>query len=197
MKRLVGVLVPALLLVAGCEGSGLEPSQNGVGGREAVEEGPTSAQAATEVCPSEARYSDRWTAVALGGPTIGPITLAVGGPRRKRIGLLNSNGEWLVKLLILVDAPTGERITATANQLNGKAVGRFTHFSNTLAGSGQPSYADGRDRLDGTVMGHQDSDLGPKDIPGFLLVETPGCYQLTFTLGNQTYGPFGLEIGAP
>lgn len=166
------------------------------GNNDIVPSNARALEASSEPCPSEATYSDRWADLALGGPTLGPITLAVGDQAEQKVsGLRTPNGDWILKLLLLVDAPTGTAITGVAKQMNGPGVGRFTHFSDKPSGVGQPTYEQGLDRLEGSIRSHGNPDNAPKDLPGYLVVRNPGCYELTFSLDGASYGPFGVRIG--
>lgn len=193
MKTLVTLLAAAILGV-GCRNVALPTIDPSMG--EIVPARERTSEASSEPCPSEAKYSDRWTNFALGGPTLGPITLAVGDQTEQKVsGLLTPNGDWILKLLLLVDAPTGTSITGVATQTNGSGIGRFTHFSTNLSEVGQPTYEQGLDRLEGSIRSHGNPDNAPKDLPGYLVVRNAGCYELTFSLDGMSYGPFGVRLG--
>lgn len=98
-------------------------------------------------------------------------------------------------MLILTDAPAGSSITAVAHQTSTQKTGRFTHFASATDESAVTvTWDEAQDPLAGTVVERNHGTGLPNDIPGGLIVPSEGCWELTFSLGNKSYGPFGINI---
>lgn len=143
-------------------------------------------------CETAAEYSDRWSHIALGGPSIGPVTLALG--KAVTTGNLPivkmADDRWSLKLLILVDAPAGTPLRATARRQTDGLRGRLTHFSKD-----HDRWDLAAETLEGTVPDRGHGPGQPNDIPGALLVAKSGCYEVSIVLGEEQFGPFGILIG--
>ena len=194
MKRGGGVMAACLIVLAGlsCSESS-DPT--------ADESDSTTDEAAVsserdvpldmlKACPTDARYRDRWPDTAAGGPSIGPITIAVGkgvekrGLRAKRV----DPGVLFAKMLILIDAKAGTRMQVTTTAAVQGDELRLDHFSDV------GGWSEARSRLDTRVPDRGQEKNRPADIPGYVYASQPGCYALQVLLDGRSYGPFGLKI---
>ncbi len=179
------IVTLGLLLVAACSSPGKDP---------AVAVAQAAHEAASKPCHSAASYSDRWQAIAGGGPNIGAITLSLG--HNAMVGVVSApatnlrvpEGWRSVKLLILIDAKPGQMLVAAARRVGDDASARFTHGMNAEA-SEPPQVM--------TVKLGQPASRNtppPIDLPGALLVPGPGCYEMFLALDGRLFGPFGLRV---
>ena len=121
---------------------------------------------------SEAVYSDRWAKYAAGGPSSGPVTLAIGRAETLAAHRLDDGG-LSAKLLVLVDALPGTRVDLKVRAVAGSSDARLTHFDRS-----------------GQSVGGRARDPGqwpppPVDIPGALEVDAPGQFELTVAVAGQ------------
>ena len=190
----------ALVLVAACSSvgkpAGSPPPEPGtsLSGDPAVAVVQAAHGAASKPCQTAAGYSDRWQAIAGGGPSIGAITLSLG--HNAMDGVVSApatnfrvpDGWRSVKLLILVDAKPGQILVAAARRVGDDAAGRFTH--------GMDAQASEPPQVMTVKLGRPASRNTPPpiDLPGALLVPGQGCYAIFLALDGRLYGPFGLRV---
>jgi len=154
----------------------------------------TRSQVPRQACPAGPPFAERWLGQMLGGPTDGPVTVAVGRDPNEH-GLPASparGGRYLLtKVLLAVAAPPGTLLEIRgAERETGAAMG-FTHLDRSRregeAIEPGPSIGEVPDRGQGTS--------GVADIPGYVLVEEPGCFRFTVAVGGRVGGPFYLRLG--
>lgn len=176
-RRALGIALAACILAAGCgEGDG------------------TQSQVAGQPCPPGPEFAERWPDEISGGPTDGPVTVAVGRVPNE-LGLPASpapGGRYLLtKVLLAVAAPPGTRLEIRgAERETGAAIG-FTHLdrSRRQAEAIEPGPPIGE------VPARGQGAAGVADLPGYVLVEEPGCYRFTVAVDGRASGPFFLRLG--
>lgn len=94
-------------------------------------------------------------------------------------------------MLIGVRAPAGTPLEIRgAERTTGEAIG-FTHLA---AGRGEgEALAPGP--AAGTVPDRGQGTRGVADLPGYVLVEEPGCFRFTVAVRGRVSGPFYLSLG--
>lgn len=143
---------------------------------------------ATVDCQTDAHYSDRWASIARGGPSIGPVTLALG--RSPETGqdlstFRDKDGKLNLKLLILADVQPGTRVVILGRSKD--SVARFTHFDGD-------SWALAKETAEGVLENRGSGEGPPVEAPGAMLVEKEGCYQLSVSVGGEPFGSFGVLL---
>lgn len=150
--------------------------------------------ASGERCPAGPPFAERWPDQMHGGPTDGPVTVAVGKNPNEH-GLPTSpapGGHYLLtKVLLAVAAPPGTRLEIRgAERESGAAMG-FTHLDR-----------EGREGEEirpgprvGEVPVRGQSAAGVADLPGYVLIEEAGCFRFTVAVGGRVRGPFYLRLG--
>src|ERR1700674_3770388 len=181
-RRVISPLI--LLFLAGCSSSvkpagspSLQPGAS-LSGDPAVAVAQAAQAAASKPCNTAASFSDRWPAIAGGGPTIGAITLSLG--RDVMDGVVSvpatnisvPNGWRYVKFLILVDAKPGQMLVAAARRVGDDAAARFSH--------GMDAQTSEPPQVMMVKLGQPASRNVPPpiDLPGALLVPGFGCYEI-------------------
>lgn len=185
-ERAVAVIVAAAL-AAGCGGA----ADEGDGAAPAREATMTAERPASPAgpCPTRGRFRDRWPEFAAGGPSAGPVTLALGRDAETRgVGSQrDADGRLRAKVLLLVDAAAGTPVRMSVAGPPGVSA-RLTHFS----------YATGWDGARAEIAAEvpdrgQGSDR-PADVPGHVMATGPGCYAITVEVGGRSYGPLGFRL---
>jgi len=125
-------------------------------------------------CRDRSEYQNRWPDKVNGGPTIGPVTLAVGtGQPLPSIPL---GTKYRTKLPVIVDAQIGDSITLRALPGPTQAALAYEGVSPDDAKASQ-SFS----LPEGSFGG------SPIDIPGVVIFSTTGCLQLEVTLNGASY----------
>jgi hypothetical protein len=129
-----------------------------------------------------AQYSERWQEFASGGPTSGPVTLALGSGEKVswyRAG----HQRFVVKMLVLVDARPGTPVRLSAESVDGAGSARLTHFG-----------VSERSTVSDRVPIARQWQPPPVDIPGSLVVSALGEYQLRVELDGERTVEFCVKL---
>lgn len=156
-------------------------------------EGQAESSARATGCPEGPAYSDRWADQFSGGPSDGPVTFAVGrSPNEAGVPASRTpDGSVLfAKVLLAIAAPPSTPVMLEGAEVSTGAPVRFTHFT----GAGSELEAGSND---GEVPDRGQGRSGIADLPGYVLVDGPGCFRITVRVGEQATGPFFLRIRPP
>lgn len=151
--------------------------------------------AAAERCPAGPPFAERWPGRIGGGPTDDPVTVAVG--RRPNVAGAPATpdpagGRYLLtKVLLAVLAPPGTPLEIRGAGHETGAAMRFTHLGR--------SWREGEEIAPGPPVGEVpdrgQGAAGVADIPGYVLIEEPGCFRFTVAVDGRESGPFYLRLG--
>lgn len=183
-RRAIAVAVSATLLWSGCGGSN-------------TPQPPASTTAANTKAPARCATDALETgpnSVGNGGPTLGPVTIAIGvnGTTEPLRGQDRVEGRIRTKMLVIVDAPAGRSFRLAVSGTSTGADARFTHQQHGIG------WADGVRELAAPVPKRgSEFPNRPADIPGYLLATKAGCYALDVTYNGRRLGTIGLRLLAP
>jgi hypothetical protein len=127
-------------------------------------------------------HSERWAKYAAGGPSSGPVVLAIGRAETLTAHRLDDGG-LSAKLLVLVDALPGTAVDLSVRAMSGSSSdARLTHFA-----------------ASGPSVGGRARDPGqwappPVDIPGTLEVDAPGQFELTVAVAGHRPVRFCMTV---
>lgn len=135
-----------------------------------------------------APYADPWPDFVAGGPTDGPVLVAIG--RMPPDGLSTtstSDGHLSAKMLLIVDAEPGTPIQIAAVPANGGHT-RFTHATGR-----DPLWATARAEPVFALPGGTRQER-PVDVPGAVLADRPDDYRIIVRVADTAFGPFCLRL---
>lgn len=135
-----------------------------------------------------APYANRWPRLVGGGPTDGPVLLAVGEAAHAGLPTTaTADGHLMAKLLLVVDAEPGTKVVMRATSVNGGHL-RFTHAT----GDG-PSWNTARTKpafaLPPGTRGSR-----PVDVPGIALADRADDYRIIVSIADEDFGPFCVRL---
>lgn len=189
----ITVLIGCAAILVACGSRDEESGKDESGGRSVRGAGQAESSARATRCPEGPAYSDRWSDQFSGGPSDGPVTLAVGrSPNDVGVPASHSpDGSVLfAKVLIAIAAAPSTPVTLDGAEVSTGALVRFTHF----AGAGSEMEAGSND---GEVPNRGQGPSGVADLPGYVLVDEPGCFRITVRVGERATGPFFLRLTPP
>jgi hypothetical protein len=186
------VVVGCVLLLSACGGGRSSGGEDEPASREKAPSG-VGDRNISEECPSGPPYSNRWSDRLLGGPSDGPVTLAVGKDAAEHGLTLSRSAEranLFVKVLIGIAAPPGTPVFLEGTLRGSGLPVSFTHLGRE---GGATSAALGSVPLPDRGQGAQ----GVADLPGYIVTKEPGCAEITARVGQEVAGPFYLRLHPP
>lgn len=131
-------------------------------------------------CVSRPQSETPWPEVAGGGPTDGPVTMALpSGPVR-----LRSNGIW--KVLMLLDPSEASIGTPIEFRESPESEATGMLFQYGEADFGSP--------YEFELPWRELTDDGPYDAPGSMWFPAPGCYTFEVLVDGSARGPFSILV---